>query len=71
MRNLEGKVFEAEYRTSVYDHEIKLVNEQLEWPIEVKELNMLAQDLIHHPSKHADIISTMRQRFELHSTLTN
>jgi hypothetical protein len=58
----------SEYEWFVSEHEMKLVNKELEWPIEVTELSKLAKDLLHHPSKYADIIRTMRQRSELQST---
>ena len=58
----------SEYEWFVSEHEMKLVNIELERPIEVTELSKLAKDLLHSPSKYADIIRTMRQRSELQST---
>jgi len=39
--------------------------------VESAGLYNLAKELVHHPSKYADIITTMRERSALHSTLTN
>jgi hypothetical protein len=58
-----------EWRVS--DHEIQLVNAQLQRPIEHAELYKLAEDLFHHPSKYVDMIRTMREPPELQSTLAN
>jgi len=74
---LRGKVYFAgeeakreisEYEWFVSDHEMKLINKELEQPIGVTELTELAKDLLHHPSKYAEIIRTLRQRSELAST---
>jgi hypothetical protein len=61
----------SEYDCFVSEHEMKLVNKELEQPIEVTELSKLAKDLLHHPSKYSDILRTMRQRSELQSTSSN
>ncbi len=58
----------SEYEWFVFDHEMKLVNKDLERPLDVTELSELAKVLLHHPSKYSDSIRTMRQRSELQST---
>ena len=61
--HLEAKLFEKEYEWDVPGHEFTQVNEELERPIGSPELYNLAKDLLHHPSKHPDVIRTMRQRY--------
>lgn len=77
LESLRGKAYFAgeqakreisEYEWFVSDHEMKLINKELERPIEVTELSELAKDLLHHPSKYADMIRSMRQHSELQST---
>lgn len=68
---LRAELYKREYVWRVSEHEIQLVNTQLERPIESAGLYNLAKELVHHPSKYADIIRTMRERSALHSTLTN
>ena len=64
----EAKREISEYEWFVSDHEMKLINKELEQPIGVTELSELAKDLLHHPSKYADMIRSMRQPSELQST---
>jgi hypothetical protein len=68
---LRFESYKRDFEWRVSEHEIQLVNTQLERPIESEGLYKLAQELVHHPSKYADIIRTMCERSTLHSTLTN
>jgi hypothetical protein len=67
---LKGELIRMEYESFVSEYEMKRVNEELmKSPIDATELSKLSEDLLHHPSKYADIIRTMRQRSELQSAL--
>ena len=69
--DLEAELFKRQEEWSASKSEFELVNTELKPPIESAELYNLAKDLYLHPSKHADVIRTMRQRSELQSTPTN
>ena len=69
--DLEAELFKRQQEWSASNSEFELVNTELKPPIESAELYNLAKDLYLHPSKHADVIRTMRQRSELQSTPTN
>jgi molybdopterin converting factor small subunit len=68
---LRAELYKREYEWRVSEHEIQLVNTQLQRHIESAELCKLAKELVHQPSKYADMIRTMRERSELQSTLVN
>jgi hypothetical protein len=56
---LRAELYKREYEWRVSEHEIQIVNKELERPIESAGLYNLAKDLVHHPSKYAGI-RTMR-----------
>ena len=60
--DLKAELFKKQYEWSASSYEHDLVNIELKPPIESGELYNLAKDLYLHPSKHADVIRTMRQR---------
>lgn len=57
----ERELVTLEHEWCGSQHEIELVNEELELPIEFAELYDLAKDLFLHASKYADVIRTIRQ----------
>ena len=69
--DLKAELFKRQYEWSASSYEHDLVNIELKPPIESGELYNLAKELYLHPSKHADVIRTMRERSELQSTPTN
>jgi hypothetical protein len=68
---LESELLEKEYEWSIHEDEIKRINEGLDIPMDIPELYELSKDLFHHPSKHADVIRTMRQRSGPQATLVD
>ena len=60
--DLKAELFKRQYEWSASSYEHDLVNIELKPPIESGELYNLAKELYLHPSKHADVIRTMRQR---------
>ena len=65
--DLKAELFKRQYEWSASNYEFDLVNMELKPPIESGELYNLAKDLYLHPSKHADVIRTMRQRSGPHA----
>jgi hypothetical protein len=60
-----------EYVNNETDYELDLVNIELKLHVESGELYNLAKDLYLHPSKYADVIRTLRQRFGPQSALVD
>jgi hypothetical protein len=60
--DLEAELFKRQQEWSASNYEFDLVNIELKPPIESAELYNLAKNPYLHPSKHADVIRTMRQR---------
>jgi hypothetical protein len=60
--DMQAKLHKREYEWRVSQDEFEHVNTELERPIDSPELYELAKELYQHPSKHADVIRTMRQR---------
>ena len=60
--DLEAELFKMQCEWSASNYELDLVNIEMNPPVESGELYNLAKDLYLHPSKHPDVIRTMRQR---------
>lgn len=52
-----------QYDWSISEHELKLVNQKIQPPIEIKELKQLVNEMYHNPSKYAEIIKMVRRRY--------
>jgi len=59
--DLEAELFKMQCEWSASNYELDLVNIEMNPPVESGELYNLAKDLYLHPSKHPDVIRTMRQ----------
>src|SRR5215467_5713107 len=59
--DLEAELFKMQCEWSAPNYELDLVNMEMNPPVESGELYNLAKDLYLHPSKHPDVIRTMRQ----------
>jgi hypothetical protein len=62
-RELIGEQTTRQYDWSISEHEPKLVNQNIQPPIEIKELKQLVNEMYHNPSKYADIIKMVRRRY--------
>jgi hypothetical protein len=60
--DLKAELFKKQYEWSASSYELDVVNLELKPPIESAELYNLVKELYLHPSKHVDVIRTMRQR---------
>ena len=60
--DMEAMLRKREYEWHVSQDEFEHVSTELERPIDPPELYELAKELYRHPSKHTDVIRTMRQR---------
>jgi hypothetical protein len=60
--DLKAELFKRQYEWSASSYEHDVVNIELKPPIKSAELYNLAKELYLHPSKHVDVIRTMRQR---------
>jgi hypothetical protein len=67
--NEQSKNFRFEYSLLISEDELNEANKLLNRPIEPSELREIADDIYHNPSKYTDIITEIRERRRISSSI--